>query len=553
MLSFSYAQKDLVTDQFGNILDTRFSKTFYSKNYQIVGSFYTVQDSPLIKYAKILKAGKWGYINLKGEEVIKPRFEIIDDFKDGLARASKEVFSRGDYDFVNASLITGLVNLNDSIITSPKCFNEVPLYDELEAFYLNVAIVRCKGKYGLINKKGIEFVPAIYDAIYVTKSCYVAALNGKWGLLDTTGIPLAGFLYDQIRPYSEFMLGYNKKTFVILNQLTGKPASSLVFDDVNLNDFNNTLGFYSFPLSKIVLAVKQNDNYFLVNRKGVRISAMYKSLYRRSTRYFAVKDSSGEGLINDKGELVIKMNVGVFENERMFYVNTANDIKYLNEKFKEIPTSDYSDVGNFNNGMASVYLPGKKKFGFIDSTGRLCVPAIYDHPESGFAMEDGRSAIVRMNSKKGVINRKGEVIIPFLYDELYGSRNGYLAYLNRKAGFIDLKGSIIVPLLYDNIETRYDSFLNVQVNGKWGVINNLNKLMVPTIYDKIANAFIDGLLAVKNNGRWGFVNAKGQVIIPVKYEEIYSYRHGIVQANEQDRIMYIDLFGNEYLTKFKQE
>lgn len=69
--------------------------------------------------------------------------------------------------------------------------------------------------------------------------------------------------------------------------------------------------------------------------------------------------------------------------------------------------------------------------------------------------------------------------------------------------------------------TEVDLYLGEQIafkgeNGKWGFVNNNNKVIIEPQYDE-AKSFSGGLAAVKMNGKWGFINDEGRIVIDYQF------------------------------------
>ena len=72
---------------------------------------------------------------------------------------------------------------------------------------------------------------------------------------------------------------------------------------------------------------------------------------------------------------------------------------------------------------------------------------------------------------------------------------------------------------YDNISVfRYDVAKARYLNGKYGFIDRDYMVVVPTIYDDVADYFREKLAWVSLNGKYGFVNLKGEIVVPLKYD-----------------------------------
>ena len=58
--------------------------------------------------------------------------------------------------------------------------------------------------------------------------------------------------------------------------------------------------------------------------------------------------------------------------------------------------------------------------------------------------------------------------------------------LNGKWGIVNRKGEVILPVKYDNVPTLDFSsgLVAVQLNGKWGFVNTEGKEVVPPMYNE---------------------------------------------------------------------
>lgn len=103
--------------------------------------------------------------------------------------------------------------------------------------------------------------------------------------------------------------------------------------------------------------------------------------------------------------------------------------------------------------------------------------------------------IVKNNGFYGVIDRKGQTIIPFKYQDIesfWGNGSNimsekYLAVMQGgQFGIIDFSENIVVPFEYDWIGGNYDNYtqcIKVKKNGKFGGINIRGEIVLPLIYD----------------------------------------------------------------------
>lgn len=99
----------------------------------------------------------------------------------------------------------------------------------------------------------------------------------------------------------------------------------------------------------------------------------------------------------------------------------------------------------------------------------------------------------------GLINGKGETIIPCSYDaiEPFHSQT-QLCRVNKngKYGFINRKNKVVIPFQFDDTGKNWNSLLSVMIDGKWGFINYDGEIVIPTIYKNVSQAFYKGYAKV---------------------------------------------------------
>lgn len=110
----------------------------------------------------------------------------------------------------------------------------------------------------------------------------------------------------------------------------------------------------------------------------------------------------------------------------------------------------FSSLGQFNEGLAYVRDSSSGMYGFIDKTGELVIPCLY---ESASSFSDGLAG-VQVNGRWGYIDKTGETVIPFEYDDAYGAGSGLASVvMNGKCGLVDYSNNVLLPLEYDDISS----------------------------------------------------------------------------------------------------
>ncbi len=127
--------------------------------------------------ARVKLNGKWGFIDKTGREVIPQKYDDAWDFNEGMAA-------------VNLNRKWGFVNASGQEVAALR-------YDVVHNFSEGLALVELNLKTGYIDKSGKEVIPLEYDSDRglllengippVREGMALAIVKGKWGFLDKSG------------------------------------------------------------------------------------------------------------------------------------------------------------------------------------------------------------------------------------------------------------------------------------------------------------------------------------------------------------------------------
>jgi len=149
----------------------------------------------------------------------------------------------------------------------------------------------------------------------------------------------------------------------------------------------------------------------------------------------------------------------------------------------------------------------------------------------------------------GYKNSNGDIVVAAKYtagSEMYRSPagGGYaLVLVGRKRGFINEKGEVIIPFIYDDASVFHDGLARVMKDGKHGYINVNGETIIPFLFD-VAFDFGNGLARVKKNGRFGFIDTKGNAVIELKFKNALDFSEGLAPVmNDENKWGFIDASG----------
>lgn len=214
----------------------------------------------------------------------------------------------------------------------------------------------------------------------------------------------------------------------------------------------------------------------------------------------------------------------------------------------------YDEATEFYD-IAYAFAKLKGKWGMIDVKGQTIIPFEYSNIIN---MDDGDGQLyaVVKNKKYGLAElATGKVVVEpvydrdFYFDDQFYSSFGALAvvYKNGKAGLIDRKGVEVVPCIYDDAKKNpflnldYDIYFMVRQNKKAGVINMDGcKLVVPCAYDLVKIA--EGAFDIIRGGKYGLYSMQGKEIVAPLFDKPFNFdgeyasvqqkkKHGIIDKS----------------------
>lgn len=198
------------------------------------------------------------------------------------------------------------------------------------------------------------------------------------------------------------------------------------------------------------------------------------------------------------------------------------------------PLHIYADVSSFQNGLAiaSKYTEdGEYKYGVVDEEGVVYIPVNYDEISLFQEGNNYRDNVYKCqrNGKLGLVNAQDITLLQCEYSSI--KHSGEYVYLvkNGKNGYAELKGTdevkSLIPCIYDKLESySKDAPMRATYNGKEGMIDGNNKIIIPFEYSNIGKFYNVGaynMAWVEQDGKYGIYNIDGTVIQPWDIEKAY--------------------------------
>ena len=194
------------------------------------------------------------------------------------------------------------------------------------------------------------------------------------------------------------------------------------------------------------------------------------------------------------------------------------------------------------------------RYGFYGS-GVTVIPFVYDQLPEKFS----DFMIAKKGNKYGVINKRNEAVIPFIYENMYVMYDDYKTkkiadYVKVESkklfGLINRKGEIIIPVKYKNLEKwGKQNFLAGTVDNEYGILSTSGKVIHPFTFEQKPKFAFDSHHIIKIGGKEGVCDNFGKIVIPIQYDYIGTtlYSRTYLMATQNKKHGLIDHTGKQVL------
>ena len=448
-------------------------------------------------------------------------------------------------------------------------FNEsgkkLPGKVEYANFYLNSAIIKSGGKFGLVTDKVV--VPFEYDSIAqsITKNKnpqqkfsqfdfrhlnstpafeMVVEKNGKLGLVSSEGELIYPPENDEI--IREKVMGYilaKKNDLFSIYFTSSKQKTDFEFSQVRTDGYgfvmatkNNKQGAFDLKGKEIVPFEYDNTGIYQLSGLGLRVT----------------KDRK-KGIINKEGKIIIPP---IYDDINTFYeggftellkVKSGEKTGIINLKNEIVIPIKFDWVGVENEYLKVATLGEDRKFGLYSKDGKVVVSAEYQWITGNDTEHSKITILQKEKNSYNFLSQNNELILSenvsdfgYIHDESlllnpFSSNGKYLLFVkskNEKYGLLnEITETLDVPMVYDKIIQYFEggkhNYYSVMKNGKFGLINEKNEIIIPVSYDDINLDFVydqnpekEYRIIVKKGKKYGTVNLKNEIQIPFQYDDL---------------------------------
>lgn len=396
--------------------------------------------------------------------------------------------------------------------------------------------------WGYINIRGEWVIPPQYGAAYdFGKARYTVAstVDGYDGIIDRQGNWIVEPHYFIAEP--EYYYGDKPededKLWLIMEKV--KDTGLDIGDESSMGFFDAASGFFF----------------------GIHENWSVGWFYSESDLIPAVNLSDADntqglmGYVNRRnGELVIPFQYEADSEFCLFHDGVT--VVYYPEEFEggEEPGHLIDEQGNpvpLDDGIEIVFGAGVDSgrilvqdkatglYGYIDTKGRLVIPAVY--PDS-YGFDSGRAWVAFSEAEQGVIDPDGNEIVPRdLIDSVVHYNHGYtrVSFTDGTEGWLAMDGRIINKVSTDAKPVQDNRFWEYTGQKYYWYLTDENGNTLSknyALFDSYQDYYFhEGLSLVQNeDGLWGYVNVDGQEVIPCQWDDAYPFDGGLALVAYSD-------------------
>lgn len=297
--------------------------------------------------------------------------------------------------------------------------------------YAKKWLLKLKGSYKEMPFNYAELVDS-YEDCFVVLAKDLETGNTIYELLDAQGEVVLAGAYEYVGPMSEDGLA-----LVVING-----HYTYVDKDANTRKVPDMEQYQSVGLINNERIVATKDGYYglLDSNLVQKCDFIYEDMTIPADKLVAAKQNGKWGLISRNGKAktefvyddVLRDEHGFATRQKLVFVKIGQAYHIINEEGVNIGSEEYEDAKPF--------------------------------PSIGYA------AVCR-NGKWGYVDKEGQLIIDYQFEDARSFHNGYAAVcMDGKWGFIDISGTVVIPNNFEMVTDITSRGTAVVNNGKLKLI-----------------------------------------------------------------------------------
>lgn len=244
---------------------------------------------------------------------------------------------------------------------------------------------------------------------------------------------------------------------------------------------------------------------------------------------FIVNDDGHEGALAADGTVVIPCgqydSVGtVIDGVRL--VRQGDKWGICSEDGTLMVDCQWENPGYFHNGLAYVSDLSGWCFGYVNEQGEMVIPCEYRQADD---FVNGSAVVRGLDGSYQLIDTSGSALCAEPWDEMeiYTANDLIMVRKSDRYGYINRKGEVVIPLIYDRAQAFGDGLALVKLGEDTFWIDESGEKALDRPEGYTSFPFQNGLAAIRNaEGLNGLMDKQGRFITPCQWENYLNYAFG---------------------------
>ena len=469
----------------------------------------------------VRKNGKWGAVHANGRTLIPCRYDdihflehtgnsmlkvYIEKPKYGLIDTLGQLAIRATYDQIGTlsegrlavmhDKMWGYTNLEGQEIISCR-------FDEVRPFSEGLAAVRLGSKWGFIDRMGQVVIDFQFEACgsFSHQLAWVAVASQRSGYIDTEGDVHIPAQFDEATDFFQGVARVRQGDEWGLIDTRGKYIMEPRYRSIDR--------FYEEGVA-IVRYGRTGEKYGLIDLQGnILTRRAYEDIEAFSEGLAVAKIKGAYGYIDLNGRLVIPAEYGRAEafSEGRDAVYLNGSCGYLDRQGDQQSEFSFSRCNAYADGRAVVYR-GLRRAGLLNMEGDLLIEPSVDRL---LKFSEGRGLVRQGKYRFYFISEEADIHHGYYEKASEFSHGVAVVRINNKWGVINRRGIALIPPKYSKISSFQDGYARVKVEGFSGLTDAQGHPIVAPDFESISYAG-DGVFRVEQGDKVGYFNQQGDWI-----------------------------------------
>ena len=320
----------------------------------------------------------------------------------------------------------------------------------------------------------------------------------------------------------------SQQSVIIINYIKTYPQSCYLQNACQLLDY---------AIYQEVTAAKNDAAYLNYIKQYNNIKYTQQAKEELLAYYIQTKNATGIYYY------IKNINASYYAWNALFSVEIKNysekNLQTFLEKYPDYPDKKQLEEEFVYWKMPLFSIKKAGKYGFADSTGKVCIEPTYNEVED---FKEGY-ALVEKDNLYGYINKAGRVKIDFQYTDASSFTQQTAIVQQNKTSFLIDHAAKKISFDYDEIADFADNAAIVKKNNLYGAVNHTGEEIIePSFYS--INDFSENMAAFMQNNKYGFINKQGFTVIAPMFTWVSGFKNNQCRVKVDNRLGLINKQGD---------